>query len=238
MHSNAKLSNLKIVSALALAAGCLGTTATAHAGQNAVAWDNPAGLADTYSFTDGSSSTGRYNDPIVATDTLLFTPSNYIAESDGATYVSETLCVTLTADSGLEFSSLSFAMGGDYAVNGQNLASAGAFLSATNLDTNQTLSTDQDNDFFSSGDGLFDLAGTLQLPGGWSNVLVKITGDLFAGNGQQALAASGSSALQFKGVGLDADTSTAVVPVPAAAFAAPLLMVGGLVARKRFARKR
>ncbi|MEM8872906.1 MAG: hypothetical protein AAGD32_01490 [Planctomycetota bacterium] len=228
------LTNTKIVSsALVLVTASFGTVATAQAGVDSVPFDNPNGLADTYAFTDGSSSTGLFNDPIVSGDALLFTPDNFIALSDESSdSITETVCLTLTANEGLQFSDLTFAMAGDFAILGESVATAGAVLTVENLDTNVTLSTDPDSDVFFNGDGLFELGDSIELPDGWSNVLVKITGDLFAESDGQ-----GSAAIQFKSVGLNAGTE-AIVPIPAAAFAAPLLLIGGLKARKRFAKKR
>lgn len=74
------------------------------------------------SFTYDADLLGLYGTPSVSGDSLIFTPTNFLAESTGGSYdvANSTLNVRITANAGYQFSSLSLSESGDYALVGND----------------------------------------------------------------------------------------------------------------------
>lgn len=75
------------------------------------------------SFTYDADLVGLYGTPFVSGDSLIFTPTNFSAEStDGAGYVvtNATLNVKITANTGYQFSAVSLTERGDYYLIGSD----------------------------------------------------------------------------------------------------------------------
>lgn len=75
------------------------------------------------SFTYDADELGLFGTPTVSGDSLIFTPTNFVAEStDGAGYdvANTTVNIRITANAGYQFSSLSLSESGDYALVGND----------------------------------------------------------------------------------------------------------------------
>lgn len=75
------------------------------------------------SFTYDADNLGLFGAPTVSGDSLIFTPTNFVAQStDGAGYdlTSSTVNISITANTGYQFSTVSLTERGDYALIGDD----------------------------------------------------------------------------------------------------------------------
>lgn len=90
------------------------------------------------SFTYDADLLGLYGTPSVSGDSLIFTPTNFFAESvDGAGYdiTNATLNISITANTGYQFSMVSLTERGDYALVGDDASvSVGGQIRVFDLD--------------------------------------------------------------------------------------------------------
>jgi hypothetical protein len=158
-----------------------------------VFWSNPNGTADSFDWTNGHSLYGLFGNPmLVGSDTLVFSPSNFIAEStDGQSgTISDTLEFELIVHPGFIFKGISISEYGDYDISVHGQAIPSGTLSAVNLDTaevlNQTLSTTPSMPA-KIGQGTWLGWSEISIdPAGWTRVKITIENSLFAMTGSNS----------------------------------------------------
>ncbi|MFA5291556.1 MAG: hypothetical protein WC496_00825 [Phycisphaerae bacterium] len=110
-----------------------------------VFWTDPNGSADNFYWANGGSDFGLFGDPtLVGGDTLLFSPSGFIAKSlDGeSNFITDKLVFELIAYSGFRFQSISITEYGDYQISGNGSVNVSGNLSVENLDAAGSLNND------------------------------------------------------------------------------------------------
>ncbi len=110
--------------------------------QATVYWTNSSGTADGFSWANGGSDKGLFGDPtLVGGNTLVFSPSNFRAESsDGdSAFLSDRLEIELIAHSGYYFQSITVLENGDYEILGTGSVDVLGSLSVENLYTSSVL---------------------------------------------------------------------------------------------------
>lgn len=120
------------VRAAALAA-CLGWAGSAMA---FVPWDNPAGNATNFSWSEGGSDNGLFGSPtLVDGDTFVFFPRNFRAQAvdGGAAQIGDRLQFEITVRSGFRLSDIHISEFGDYGISGNGQVGVGGTLFATRL---------------------------------------------------------------------------------------------------------
>lgn len=235
-----------------LLAVTLGTFAASTAIAAPTAWDTPAGDQGTYSYSGGQTQNNKIGSPFTTSTGFFFAPSNLSATavgsmesfSPGSSSSSDVLSVILNAKPATQFGSISGLMIGDFSTSGLASVNATGQLRVFNLDNlaagPQVMDLDFGSSFgnvpmFASAQGEFSGTAALALPPGWTNIRVELDGLVSAD------AMFGSSAIQAKGIEIGVETAplgnTTEVPLPAAAFAAPLAAAIAYKARRRFMKR-
>jgi hypothetical protein len=223
MHS------LKKLALIAVAATLMGSSAQAAP----TSWDMPAGDNGAYTYSQGQTANNKFESGTAFSGGFFFAPSDFKAQaSNGHDEASDTLSVILNAKPNNSFTRISSNLLGDYTILGSGAVNATGALRVTNLDTAMTLTSPLSFGgtvpvaTLSSADGIFQGGNALELPAGWTNIRVELDGMLTAD------ALNGSSLIQMK----DAEiaVATAEIPLPAAAFVAPLAAFFGWRAKKKF----
>jgi hypothetical protein len=192
-------------------------------------WSFPSGSQPTFDFNSGQNITGSMGDGVSLPNGFAFFPS-LSSTSSNINFGSDadTTSVVVNAKPGLRVKRVTASLSGDYAVLGEGLADASAQLRVTNLDTLASLA--QNLTFTgipaTSGADVFSGTGLVNLPAGWTNVKIELDSlvNSYAGNGTATIDAKNAN------IGVE----TAVVPLPAAVFAAPIAGLIAYRARRKF----
>jgi hypothetical protein len=160
-----------------------------------VFWTNQNGTATSFDWANGHSLYGLFGDPtLVGGNTLVFSPSNFIAEStDGqSNTVSDTFEFELIIHQGFGFQGISITEYGNYGISGHGQVIASGTLSAENLDTaevlSQTLSTTPSMPA-KTGQGQWEGWSEISIdPAGWTRVKITLENNLFAITGSNSAA--------------------------------------------------
>jgi hypothetical protein len=160
-----------------------------------VFWSNPNGTADSFDWANGHSLYGLFGDPmLVGGNTLVFSPSNFIAEStDGqSSDVSDKLEFELIIHPGFSFQGISITEYGNYGISRHGEVEASGTLSVENLDTaevlSQTLSTTPSMPAH-TGQGSWEGWSEISIdPAGWTRVKITFENNLFAMTGGNSVA--------------------------------------------------
>ena len=108
-----------------------------------ISWDNPSGSATNFNWANGGSDVNLFGSPtLVGGNTLVFSPSNFRAESsDGdSCSISDILSFELIAHPGLSFQGISITEYCDYQIIGNGLVNISGSLSVENPASNNILS--------------------------------------------------------------------------------------------------
>lgn len=200
-----------------------------------VDWSTPAGSQPTFDYSSGQSQLGYWGDGVGLPNGFSFFPSGLKAEGSNMSdqEAGDTVSVILNAKPNHVFSRISAGLLGDYSILGTGNANGKGQVRVTNLDTMSMLSSNLSFNTLpaNDGDGEFKGLGEIVLPAGWKNVKVEVDGLVSAYGGGQ-----GTSFIEGK-VG-NIGVETAVVPLPAAVFAAPAAIWLAARARRKFGAKR
>lgn len=200
-----------------------------------VDWSTPAGSQPTFDYSAGQSINGHWGDGVSLPNGFSFFPGGFKAEgsNDSDQQAADTVSVILNAKPNHVFSRISAGLLGDFSILGTGNVDGSGQVRVTNLDTLSMLSQNLSFDTLpaNDGDGEFEGLGEIILPAGWKNVKVEVDGLVSAYGG-----GNGTSFIEGK-VG-NIGVETAVVPLPAAIFAAPAAIWIAARARRKMAAKR
>ncbi|MFT3789170.1 MAG: hypothetical protein QM770_23835 [Tepidisphaeraceae bacterium] len=225
-------------STLLAAVAVIGASTSAFAAP--VDWASPSGSQPTFDYQQGQSQTGKFSDGIGLPNGFALFPSNFSAVApQGQTLsqqVGDTLSVILNAKPNHVIKSITSSLLGDYSILGRGEVDSSGQLRVTNLDTMQVLSSNFTYNGLpaathSSLEGKWDGGTAINLPAGWKNVKVEVDGLVSAYTDSTESTALIDAKVANVGV------ETAVVPLPAAVFAAPAALVVAYRARRKMARK-
>jgi hypothetical protein len=196
-------------------------------------WADPAGSQPGYSYSNGQSENGLFGSPASGPGFFAFAPSFMNANSSNGmpSAVSDKLSVDLLAEGSKRFGKIGVTVQGDYALLGPASVNVAGTLKLTNLITLAVLT--QSVAFAPSfpvfnGVGLFAGSAEINLPTGWSSVMVEFENELTAASQQ-----GGTGFIQTKVGTVD----VTVVPLPAAAAMIPAAIPMIWWARRRFRRR-
>ncbi|MGF1632598.1 MAG: hypothetical protein ACFCVE_02005 [Phycisphaerae bacterium] len=226
--------NLRTLTCLAAVLPAAGAIAAPSA-----PWMPSSGSTDSFDFSGGSSEEGFAVDPFVGEDFLAFFPEGFKAEivNEGASLATEALKVRLTAPEMEYFTNLSVTFTGDYSIFGVGTVDGTGALLVTDLDSGDTITaTSQFTPQFpisSSGDGAdgtFTSLAEVTPPGLWQTVELQFDARLFAASHNS------KSASAIAGKVITIQGETAIIPLPPAAFAAPVVFGLMYLNRRRLAK--
>lgn len=204
------------------------------------AWDMPSGDHGTYTYSGGQSANNLFGSGNSFSEGFFFIPTGLRAVANGVGSgntisiggqyeQSDTASVILNAKPGMTFNRITSNILGDYTIDLVGSVNSTGTLRVTNLDTSATLSSplafggtvpSSDNDGVFSGDTAIDL------PAGWKNIRVEMDGLVSADS------TIGSALIQGKDAELGVST-TAEIPLPAAAAVAPVAAYLGWRAKRK-----
>ena len=196
-------------------------------------WDVPAGDQGAYTYSGGQTANNKFESGTPYSAGFFFLPSNFTAQSTGGSDTqSDTISVILNAKPNTSFTRIASNLLGDYTIFGGGAVNSSGALRVTNLDTSTTLSSPLSFGgtvpvaTIDNADGIFQGGTALDLPEGWTNIRVEMDGLLMAD------ALNGSSLIQIKDAELG--IQTAQIPLPGAAFVAPVAAYFGWRAKRKF----
>ncbi len=189
------------------------------------------------SYTFIETALGQFGTPAISGDSLVFSPTGFMATSSGTSSATDTVFVTVTANTGYQLSAFNLSETGGYSRSGDGSFIVAGIFGA--LDIEGPTNNNQNSlavaiealpGSFVSTSGSWAAQAAITLPAtGWGgidgnvgSVTLEISNQLFA------LAGSGSSSIYKDFVGISAFT-TAVTPVPEAQTYAMMLVGLGLV---------
>ncbi|MDD5010516.1 MAG: hypothetical protein PHQ00_00160 [Phycisphaerae bacterium] len=132
--------------------------------QATIYWSNSSGTADGFSWTNGGSDKGLFDDPIsIAGNTFVFSPTDFFAESiNGKSAItSDRLQIRISADPGKAIKGIRITEYGDYDIDSAGKVIAGGYVILTNLTQYETISST----FLMDPD--MPIASTVKCSGNW-----------------------------------------------------------------------
>jgi hypothetical protein len=158
-----------------------------------VAWSDPDGNGDGFTYTDGGSDNGLYGTPVVSGNRFIFFPQAFKAQdnngTDGITdEAGDRLFVTIEAAPGQMITGIGLQEWGDYHINVAGYVSVTAALYLTNLTPNQFDVASDTMDFIPAqpivtvGSGTWEGDVFIDLTGGapWTKLQLILNNDLVA----------------------------------------------------------
>lgn len=209
---------MKTPRARILAIATLAVAATSASAD--VPWSNAAGTGAFFSWANGQSINGLYDDPqLIGGSTFLFNPANFdAAATDGAQVTtSDTLSFDLFTDSGFQVSGIQIVELGSYSTTGDATVDINANLSVDDISAGASRNT-TGTMFFNPLPPFGDPTGTFQgnvladlsFGAAWTDIHVEFTNNLIA------ISTPGNAAtIRLDVVG--AQIAIMVVPAPATA---------------------
>lgn len=207
-----------------------------------VPFTSPNGSGSGFTFSDGFSSNGLFGDPTVSGDgmSLLFFPANFtaFATNGGASIVSDTLQLTITAAPGQQIDGINISEIGDFSIVRGGAVDAEGLLILTDLATGtpftDTLDTTPDLPLDTDGSvsGQFNGSAIVDLPDGVTMVRLVFNNILTA-----AANPGGAALIQKKfvnaGIDIEIITGNPGGDIPEPATAAVLFGGIGFLATRR-----
>jgi hypothetical protein len=194
-----------------------------------VPWNNPNGVGNFFTWSNGGSDNGLFGSPtLVGGDTFVFFPQNFRADSTNGSVgtAHDRLEFELEAFVGFDFSQITIREFGDYGIfppGNPGYVSANMGLFVTDLN-NFRVATDNQTFQATSGISNWTLASTTNLaaqPPAWTKIKIVLNNNLIAISG-----ANGAAFIEKKVTGALIIT----VPTPGSLALAGL---GGLAAIRR-----
>lgn len=152
---------------------------TAAATNAAVTWSVPSGSTPTFDYTDGQSHWGRFGDGVPSAYGFTFTPGQFVASANGTNSpvsTSDTTSVVIHSPGPMFSATASFF--GDYSILGIGSADAIGALTATNLDTQEVVSTPLAVSgvpvAIANAAGGFYGSSTVDMMDGWTNFKLEL----------------------------------------------------------------
>ncbi|MFQ5489934.1 MAG: PEP-CTERM sorting domain-containing protein [Phycisphaerae bacterium] len=182
-----------------------------------VPWSNPNGTASFFDWANGGSDTGLFGSPTLLSDTFVFFPQNFRADSANGVpgSAADRLEFDLIAHAGFEFTDIVITEFGDYGILGDGEVSVNGTLFANDL---TAFRVRQDNLLsnppspITSGSGSWQASAGINFAGdptgNWTHMKIILDNNL-----QAITLVGGTSFIQKKITG--AGVSVTVIPEPA-----------------------